>query len=210
MSWAQSTIGSLFQKSVYRSFSLKIVLNCIHIWSVDLFLVKDKVPARKLIKIAALAVFQILLPGTFDLQVQWGHVWGVNHVSSMELFLCLEWLKYYLLWSLLWGFWALGQMSKYFVGKTDSKHTWCSILFWKQLKLSNDATKDNDQPKQATWNNFGSLLWVGLLTKFVQITVSPIGIFFVTDKIKLDLLIAWKICTKFWDITGSVWMYSSR
>ncbi len=41
-----NTIGSLFQKYVYSSFSMKMVLNCIHIWSVDLFLVEDKVPER--------------------------------------------------------------------------------------------------------------------------------------------------------------------
>ncbi len=51
---AQSTIGSLFQKYVHSSFYMKIVLNCIHIWSIDLFLIKDKVLGRKLIKIAAL------------------------------------------------------------------------------------------------------------------------------------------------------------
>ena len=33
---------------------MKMVLNYIHIWSVDLFLVKDKVPGRKLNKMAAL------------------------------------------------------------------------------------------------------------------------------------------------------------
>ncbi len=36
-----NTIGSLFQKYVYSSFSMKMVLNCVHIWSVDLFLIKD-------------------------------------------------------------------------------------------------------------------------------------------------------------------------
>ncbi len=41
-------------KVVYSSFSMKMALNCVHIWSVDLFLVKDKVPGRKLIKIASL------------------------------------------------------------------------------------------------------------------------------------------------------------
>ncbi len=36
-----NTIGILFQKYVYSSFSLKMVLNCIHIWFVDLLVVKD-------------------------------------------------------------------------------------------------------------------------------------------------------------------------
>ncbi len=36
-----NTIGILFQKYVSSSFSMKITLNCIHIWSVDLFLVED-------------------------------------------------------------------------------------------------------------------------------------------------------------------------
>ncbi len=36
-----NTIGSLFQKYVSSSFSMKMVLNCIHIWFVDLFLIKD-------------------------------------------------------------------------------------------------------------------------------------------------------------------------
>ena len=49
-----NTIGILFQKYVYSTFSMKIVLNCIHIWFVDLFSIKDKVPGRKLIKIACL------------------------------------------------------------------------------------------------------------------------------------------------------------
>ena len=49
-----NTIGSLFQKYVYSSFSMKMVFNSIHIWSVDLFLVKDKVPGRKLIEMASL------------------------------------------------------------------------------------------------------------------------------------------------------------
>ncbi len=40
---AQSTKGSLFQKYVYSTFSGKMVLNCVHIWSVNLFLVEDKV-----------------------------------------------------------------------------------------------------------------------------------------------------------------------
>ncbi len=41
-----NTIGSLFQKCVYSSFSMKMVLNCVHIWFVDLFLVEDKAPER--------------------------------------------------------------------------------------------------------------------------------------------------------------------
>ncbi len=41
-----NTSGSLFKKYVYSSFSRKMVLNCIHIWSVDLFSVEDKVPER--------------------------------------------------------------------------------------------------------------------------------------------------------------------
>ncbi len=45
-----NTIGSLFQKYVYSSFSMKMVLNYIHIWSVDLFLIKNQVPGRNLIK----------------------------------------------------------------------------------------------------------------------------------------------------------------
>ncbi len=49
-----NTIGSLFQKYVYSSFFMKMVFNSIHIWSVDLFLVKDKVPGRKLIEMASL------------------------------------------------------------------------------------------------------------------------------------------------------------
>ncbi len=36
-----NTTGSLFQKYVYSSFSMKMVLNCVHIWSVYLFLIKD-------------------------------------------------------------------------------------------------------------------------------------------------------------------------
>ncbi len=51
---ARSTVGILFQKYIYSTFSMKMVLNCIHIWSIDLFLVKDKVLGRKLIKIASL------------------------------------------------------------------------------------------------------------------------------------------------------------
>ncbi len=35
---------------------MKIVFNCIDIWSVDLFLIKDKAPGRKLIKMASLQV----------------------------------------------------------------------------------------------------------------------------------------------------------
>ncbi len=38
---ARSTVGILFQKYVYSNFMVKIVLNFIHIWSVDLFLVQD-------------------------------------------------------------------------------------------------------------------------------------------------------------------------
>ncbi len=38
---SMNTIGSLFQKYVYSSFSMKMVVNCVHIWSVDLFLIKD-------------------------------------------------------------------------------------------------------------------------------------------------------------------------
>ncbi len=45
-----NTIGSLFQKHVCSTFSMKMVLNCVHIWSADLFLVKDKAPVRNLIK----------------------------------------------------------------------------------------------------------------------------------------------------------------
>ncbi len=45
-----NTKGVLFQKYVYSNFSMKIVLICIHIWSVDLFLVKDNMPGRNLIK----------------------------------------------------------------------------------------------------------------------------------------------------------------
>ncbi len=41
-----NTTGSLFQKYVYSSLSMKMVLNCVHIWSVDLLLVEDKVPER--------------------------------------------------------------------------------------------------------------------------------------------------------------------
>ncbi len=53
--WSSAnTTGSLFQNYVYNSFSMKMVLNCIYISSVDLVLVKDKVPGRKLIKMAAL------------------------------------------------------------------------------------------------------------------------------------------------------------
>ncbi len=47
---SMNTKGILFQKYVYSSFSIKIVLNCVHIWFVDLFLVKDK----KQIKMACL------------------------------------------------------------------------------------------------------------------------------------------------------------
>ncbi len=43
---AQSTKGILFQKYVYSTFSMKMVLNCIHIWSVNFFLVKDNVQGR--------------------------------------------------------------------------------------------------------------------------------------------------------------------
>ncbi len=42
----RSTTGFLFQKYVYSTFSMKMVLNYIHIWSVNYFLVKDKVPGR--------------------------------------------------------------------------------------------------------------------------------------------------------------------
>ncbi len=50
--WSSAnTKGSLFQKHMYSSFSIKMVLNCVHIWSVDLFLVKDNVPARNLFKL---------------------------------------------------------------------------------------------------------------------------------------------------------------
>ncbi len=48
--WSANTIGSLFQKHVCSTFSMKMVLNCVHIWSIDLFLVKDKAPVRNLIK----------------------------------------------------------------------------------------------------------------------------------------------------------------
>ena len=37
-------------KVVSSSFSMKMVLNCVHIWSVDLFLVKDNAPVRNLVK----------------------------------------------------------------------------------------------------------------------------------------------------------------
>ncbi len=80
----QSTTGSLFQKSVYSSFSMKIVLNYIHIWSMDLFLVKDKVSGRKLIKMAALWFGYVPKCSCLG---QRGHVWGANHTSSMEVFL---------------------------------------------------------------------------------------------------------------------------
>ncbi len=40
--------------SVYSTFSMKIVFNCTNIWSVNLFLIKDKAPGRKLIKTASL------------------------------------------------------------------------------------------------------------------------------------------------------------
>ncbi len=33
---------------------MKMVFNSIHIWSVDLFLVEDKAPGRKLIEMASL------------------------------------------------------------------------------------------------------------------------------------------------------------
>ncbi len=49
MCWAGGTLHHF-----YSSFSMKMVLNCIHIWSVDLFIVKYKVLGRKLIKMAAL------------------------------------------------------------------------------------------------------------------------------------------------------------
>ncbi len=46
--------GIIFPKYVQSSFSVKMVLNCVHIWSVNLFLVKDKAPGRKLIKMTSL------------------------------------------------------------------------------------------------------------------------------------------------------------
>ena len=48
--FSMNTIGILFQKYVYSSFSLRMVLNCVHIWSVDLFLVKDLATGRNLMK----------------------------------------------------------------------------------------------------------------------------------------------------------------
>ncbi len=53
--WSSTnTMGILFQKYVYSTFSMKMVLNCVHIWSVDLSLVEDNVPVRNLMK----SVFQ--------------------------------------------------------------------------------------------------------------------------------------------------------
>ncbi len=37
--------------SPWKCFSMKMVLNCVHMWSVDLFLVKDNVPVRNLFKL---------------------------------------------------------------------------------------------------------------------------------------------------------------
>ncbi len=47
---APSTTGILFQKYVYITFSMKMVLNCVHIWSVDLLLVNDKAPERVFVR----------------------------------------------------------------------------------------------------------------------------------------------------------------
>ncbi len=41
-----NTKGILFQKYMYSSFSMKMALNYVHIWSVDLFLVEDQVLER--------------------------------------------------------------------------------------------------------------------------------------------------------------------
>ncbi len=39
-------MGIVSQKFVYNSFSMRMVLNCVHTWSVDFFLVKDMAPGR--------------------------------------------------------------------------------------------------------------------------------------------------------------------
>ncbi len=46
-----STTGIIFQKYVYSTFSMNMVLNCVHNWSVNFFLVKNKVPGRYLINV---------------------------------------------------------------------------------------------------------------------------------------------------------------
>ncbi len=48
---ARSTAGIFNQKDLYSSFSMKMELNCVYIWSIDFFLVKDKLPGRNLINV---------------------------------------------------------------------------------------------------------------------------------------------------------------
>ncbi len=90
-----NTTGSLFQKYVYSSFSMKMVLNCIHFWSADLFLVKDNAPARNLIK----SIFQECsnLCSIFHLS---GNV-DTNQMTSLEVFFYQNSCFFHLTWELI-------------------------------------------------------------------------------------------------------------
>ncbi len=77
-------------KYVYSSFFMKMVFHCVHIWSVDLFLVEDKVTVRNLIRsqLKKLAFFQECsnLCSTFVWYYWPLRTPGANHSSCMELF----------------------------------------------------------------------------------------------------------------------------
>ncbi len=80
-------------KNVYRSFSMKMVLFCFHVWSVDLFLVTDRAPGRKLVKRIYFVIWQCSNCSCLGLLSfrQNGvlcHVWYLllANVGSMELF----------------------------------------------------------------------------------------------------------------------------
>ncbi len=63
---ARYSTGIVFPKYVYSSLSSEMVLNSIHIWSVDLFFVKGKVPGRNLIRMQHGHRSKVLLSGAVD------------------------------------------------------------------------------------------------------------------------------------------------
>ncbi len=63
---ARSTIGSLFQKYVYSTFSMNMVLNCVHIWSVDLLRIRCQKEILLECSNKKLALCQLVLSGTVD------------------------------------------------------------------------------------------------------------------------------------------------
>ncbi len=80
-----NTLGILFQKFVYSTFFMKIVLNCIHIWSVDLFLVEDEAPES----------FYLSAVTKSWHHVNWSYLElltsGANHARLVGLFFEVRW-----------------------------------------------------------------------------------------------------------------------